>query len=504
MEAASMGLKRNLLAGWSGSVVNALVGLVMVPVYLHFLGAEAYGVIGLLITLQSLVQVFDLGLSATMNREMARGAALREAGEAVCLAAALERIYAAMAAAIALGLGLLAPLIAARWLNVQILPLDLVAAAIALIGAVLAVRWPAGLYQAVLLGADRAATASAINAGMTAATALGAAAVLCWRADLRWLLAWQLVAGAVQLSWLRAAAWRCLGPRPAATPGLAILRRQWKFSAAVAAINVIGLWFMQFDKVALSRLLPLALFSHYVIAAQVVSALYQLAMPVFNVAYPRFTALHALAREDELQRAYGLFTRGVAAVVFPIAMWLAVWGQGLVQLWTGSAAIAADAAPVLALLAAGSGLHAVMFIVYALQLARGEARLALWISIALLLVQAPLVWLATLRWGGIGAAGAWLGLHVVYLLFGGWATNRRIRPGLAWHWLARDVGPPLALAAAGGAISWMLLRDLGPQSWRSVLLGALFAGTLVLCGLLSSADLRVRTLALLRRVPALR
>jgi O-antigen/teichoic acid export membrane protein len=255
---------------------------------------------------------------------------------------------------------------------------------------------------------------------------------------------------------------------------------------------------MQFDKVALSRLLPLALFSHYVIAAQVVSALYQFVTPVFNVAYPRFTALHAQDRADELVRVYRLFTQGVAAVAFPAAMWLAVWGQGLVRLWTGSAQIADDAAPVIALLAAGSGLHAVMFVVYALQLALGQTRLALRISVGLLLAQAPLVWIATLRWGGVGAAAAWLALHVVYLLAGGWATHRRVAAGLAARWLARDVAPPLALSVAAGAACWAVQRGSAEQSVTAVLLGMLLSAALAACGLLFSPGLRAQLSTTLR------
>jgi O-antigen/teichoic acid export membrane protein len=236
------------------------------------------------------------------------------------------------------------------------------------------------------------------------------------------------------------------------------------------------------------------------IATLVVSTLYQLITPVFNVIYPRFTSLYAKAEHGDLRDSYRLMTALVAAIVFPLAMWLMVWGEGLVRLWTGSAAIAGDVAPVVALLAAGSGLHAVMYVVYALQLAQGEAKLALKISLALLIVQVPLVWYLTVQWGGVGAAAAWLTLHVVYLLFGGWATHRRLQPGLAWGWLLRDVGPPLALSLLVGSIAWLVQRAAGPQSWPAVLLGAAAAALLMLGGLLSSARLRPRVLALLTSV----
>jgi hypothetical protein len=71
------------------------------------------------------------------------------------------------------------------------------------------------------------------------------------------------------------------------------------------------------------------------------------------------------------------------------------------------------------------------------------------VMIALLV---PLMVALTLTYGEIGAAGAWLSLHIFYLLFGTWMTHRRLLPGRAGRWLVRDVGLPLAASIAVAAI----------------------------------------------------
>jgi O-antigen/teichoic acid export membrane protein len=43
-----------------------------VPLYIHFLGIEAYGLMGIFATLQAIFGLLDMGLSTTLNREMAR------------------------------------------------------------------------------------------------------------------------------------------------------------------------------------------------------------------------------------------------------------------------------------------------------------------------------------------------------------------------------------------------------------------------------------------------
>ena len=70
------GLKINILANFSGQTWSALLTLALVPVYIKFLGIEAYGLIGFFAMLQGMLVVLDLGLGQTLNRELARYSAL--------------------------------------------------------------------------------------------------------------------------------------------------------------------------------------------------------------------------------------------------------------------------------------------------------------------------------------------------------------------------------------------------------------------------------------------
>lgn len=65
-------LQKNVLANFLGKGWSLLMGLVFVPFYIRFLGVEAYGIIGFFSTLLVAVSLLEFGLSATMNREMAR------------------------------------------------------------------------------------------------------------------------------------------------------------------------------------------------------------------------------------------------------------------------------------------------------------------------------------------------------------------------------------------------------------------------------------------------
>ena len=65
-------LKLNLIANFGGQTWITVVGVLVVPIYLRYLSVELYGILGVFWTLQNLLSVLDIGLSSTLNRELAR------------------------------------------------------------------------------------------------------------------------------------------------------------------------------------------------------------------------------------------------------------------------------------------------------------------------------------------------------------------------------------------------------------------------------------------------
>jgi hypothetical protein len=63
--------KLNTLANYAGRFWLNLLSFLLVPVYLHYLGVEAYGLIGAFYAVISFINLLDLGLSTTVSREVA-------------------------------------------------------------------------------------------------------------------------------------------------------------------------------------------------------------------------------------------------------------------------------------------------------------------------------------------------------------------------------------------------------------------------------------------------
>lgn len=487
-----MSLGRNLLAGLANSSWSALVGFAVVPFYLKYLGMEAYGLIGFFMTTQVMFQLLDMGMAPTMNREVARCGASGSLKDAGKLLHTLAVIYWLMALVIGMLVILLAPVVATHWLKSKGLSNETVVHALMLMGMVVASRWPIGLYQGALIGAQRMTVSSAVNMSMVTLGSVGAVFILAFVSPtIEAFFAWQACVGLIYALTLRKVTWWVIGRSEGNRFDPAELRRIWRFTAGMSAIGLTGLVFSQLDKVILSKILSLEDFGHYVLATVVVSGLYILITPVFNIIYPRFSTLVAKGDIDELKRQYRLGTRLLASILFPGAMLLAVFAKDIVHLWTGDLVVATSIAPVIALLASGSALHGVMHFPYAIQLAYGATRLSLTIYLVLIIVMLPLFAFLPLAFGTAGGGAAWLAVLAFYTLFGTWYMHRRLLPGEGARWLGREVGVPLMLSTIVGAVLHQGLMQDG-TSWQvKMIIGIVLGLLLPIFSILISTELRL-------------
>ena len=486
-----MTLGRNLRAGLTSSIWSALVSLAVVPFYLKYLGMEAYGLIGFFVTTQALLQLLDMGMAPTINREVARYSASGELKGAGKLLHTLAVVYWGVAVIIAVLILVLAPLITEYWLQSKQLSSQTILHAVMLMGLVVACRWPIGLYQAALVGAQRLTVISAINIAMVTISSLGAIAVLAFISPtIEAFFIWQACVGLVYAVTVRFVAWRIIGKTQQNRFNIEKLKSVWRFTVGMSGIALTGLIFTQMDKVILSKILGLAEFGHYMLSTVVVSVLYVLISPVYNVVYPRFTVLVAAGETENLADFYRMGSRLLASVIFPIAMFLVVFGYELVLIWTGNPIIASRVAPVIALLAIGTALHGAMHFPYALQLAYSMTRLPLTINIILMVVFFPLIIYFTLTLGALGAALAWLILHVMYMLLGTWLTHRHLLKGIGAGWLLQDIGIPLVFALLVGVLGHFTVHSNEYHAVVKLVCGSLFALVAMVFSVVTSKRLR--------------
>lgn len=462
-----MTLSRNLIVGLSNSIWSAIIGLAVVPFYLEYLGIEAYGLIGFFVTAQSLLQLLDMGIAPTINREVARCSAAGSIQDAGKLLHSLAVIYWGIALLIAILIFSLAPLISEYWLQSKKLSPETISHAIMLMGLVIACRWPIGLYQGALIGAHRLAISSIINMAMVTIGSVGAVCVLKFiTPTIEGFFIWQACLGIAYSLIIREAAWRIVGNSKAKKFSCKSIRIVLRFSLGVGAISLSGLFLTQLDKVILSKTVGLTNFGQYMLATMVASSIYVIIVPIFNIVYPRFSSLARKKSGHEFFSEYGESSRLLSILLSPIVMALMFSAKPLVSLWTGNEALAIEVAPLVSILLIAYGLHGLMHMPYALMLAEGETIAMFKIYIALIAVMIPITTTLSINYGAIGGAWAQLLLFTLYLMLGTYVTHSRYFKGSAVRWLLRDIGIPIGISVLVGVFGY----------WTSLMLkGGIYA-----------------------------
>ena len=447
--------KTNLVANYLSQIYVTVIGIVLVPVYVRYMGVEAYGLVGFYAMLQAWFQLLDLGLTPTLARETARfrGGAL-DLPTLRRLLRALEGVFLGIAL---LGGGLVvlgAQSIALRWIRVEHLPLETVWQSVALMGGVMSCRWVSGLYRGAINGFERIVWLGTFNAAMATIRFVviipiflfvGVSPVLFFM--------YQFVTALLELVTL---AWKTYRLMPRPESWLAIpwewepLRGVLKFSMAVAFAGSVWVLVTQTDKIILSKFLTLTEYGYYSLVVVLAGGVTIVSGPISGVLLPRMSRLSAEGDSEGVKHAYSTATQIVSGVAFPVALVLAVFPQAVLVAWTGNPVIAAKAAPVLRLYALGNACMAVSSFAYFLQFAKGNLRLhVLGSGLFLLLLVPGLAW-ATWRNGVIGAAWVWLIANLIYLLLWVPLVHARFLEGYHWRWLTRDVAQialPTALLA---------------------------------------------------------
>src|SRR6185503_4106493 len=118
----------------------------------------------------------------------------------------------------------------------------------------------------------------------------------------------------------------------------------------------------------------------------------------------RFSQLQLGDDREELARFYHRGCQLMSVIVLPPAVILALFSYELLLLWTQDRSIAENSYLVLSLLTMGTALNALASLPYALQLASGWTRLSLVVNTTATLLQAPLIYIMSVKYGGVGAA----------------------------------------------------------------------------------------------------
>lgn len=440
-----MSLKKNTAATYASTAYIALINVAVLPLYIDYMGAEAFGLIGFFTLIQVWFTLLDVGLSPLMIRQTAlfKGGAISVV-ELRSIMRSLEGVFAFISILAVLIFFFCADFISQSWLNVQELSAQEVNRSVVLIGMVVGLRWVGVLYKGVVSGFEHLVWLSSFNSFIATFRFVVVLPVLIYfGSSASIFFSYQLAIAVVELSvlviytyWILPS---ILSKEPVAW-SLKPLIKNLKFSMSLAFSNITWIIFSQTDKLLLSSLLSLIDYGYFMLGVLVASSVMLISGPIANVLLPRLSKLHAQGDNHALICLYRDSTQLVAIIAVSLAFTLAFCAEQILWAWTGNVELANTATPVLVFYSLGNCVMSITAFPYYLQFAKGDLKLHLIGSAMFTGVMLPMIFWAVSTFGLTGPGYVWLGVHLLSFVFWVPIIHRRFFKFLHLNWL-RDLLP---------------------------------------------------------------
>jgi O-antigen/teichoic acid export membrane protein len=438
-----MAVRKNILFTFGSQIYVILISIAVVPLYIAYMGIEAYGLVGFFIMLQAWFTLLDMGLTPTLARETARfHAKATEAHSYLYLVRSLEIIFFVLALVGAVALSSASFYITHNWLRVEALPIDDVQRSIYLMSVIVALRWVCSLYRGIISGSELFAWLGCYNCLIATLRFLVVLLVLRYLGDtIIFFFGYQLLIAVVELIGLMIRSYKAL---PKVTK---VTLKDWnwhplasvlKFSFTLAFTSSVWVVATQVDKLILSKILLLSDYAYYSLAVLVASGIMIISGPIGTALMPRLSKLEAEGNKSGITRLYRNGTQIVSIISSGACVTIFFYAEQLLYAWTGDRLLAHQAAPILVLYSIGNAIVSIASFPYILQYAKGNMHFHLIVNIFLAILLVPLdIWFAT-RYGGVGTGSVWLGLNL--LIFIAWVplVHNKYIPGLNSKWYTTD------------------------------------------------------------------
>lgn len=436
-------LKRSTMANYMGQFYTMFVGIFMLPFFLEYLGAEAYGLVGFFTVLMSWMVLLDMGLSTTLARETAKlKDKLNGLFELKKMTLSIELSFMIISLFIFSAIFFGSAWISTHWLDVKELSYETVENTIEIMAFMIVLRWFVGLYQGTIIGFEHHIWLNIYKVIFTTLKFFGAFLLIVYVSnDIVHFFYFQLIVAIFELIVIKFKVDSYMQVSQKVSPSFITLKQIAPFALNIAYTSSIWVFITQLDKLMLSHYLPLNEYGFFTLVILLSGAILQIFQPVGQAILPRMTSLLSSGKEKEMIALYHKSTQIVSVIVLSVSGIVAVFAYELLYALTGNIEASQWAAPILFWYALGNGAVALLSFQYYMQYAHGNLKYHVKGNTYFGFVQIIVVALAVHFYGALGAGIAWFGLQTFFLLWWPGFIHSKFAPGIHKDWIFKDMLP---------------------------------------------------------------
>lgn len=335
-------MKKDVFLGLIGNVLSFISNFLLVPLYINYLGTSGYGVISLISTITAFCVIFDSGLGVSIAREVAL---YKNKGEAMSqipkFMLSVEVIYLASSISIALLIIFFSDYLAHNWLESEELTSEYMGKSLRVIGLIILFKWPIGLYQNLLLGLGQIVKMNQLKIIFSVIYILLTYLMLkCWNFDLIWTLFGLVGLHIFGLCLFSVVAWQDFRQhRSFPKIDFDILANLKKLVLGFSVFSIIGVLFMNIDKIFLSKYFSIETYGIYMIIITLGLALMQVIYPVTSALFKDYSFYAANKQLYIADYRVKVILQSASVFIVSFVIIIISFHEVIIEIWTGQSNI---------------------------------------------------------------------------------------------------------------------------------------------------------------------
>jgi len=438
-------LKKNTIANYIGQFYTMFIGIFMLPFYLEYLGAEAYGLVGFFTMLSAWMMLLDMGFSSTLERETAKlKDKINGLFEIKLTLRSVESMISILSIIIFVVISFTSYWIASNWLQIEHLPIETVEDCIKLMGFMIAIRWYVGLYYGIVLGFEQQVWLNIYKIFIATLRFVGGLILVKYISDdIFHFFIYQTIIAILEFTVLNYKVYTNLPSSKFLKPSIESIKKIAPFALGLAYTSGVWIVFSQLDKLLLSHYIPLEEYGYFALVVIVSTAIMQFSAPLSQAILPRMTSLLSHNKEQDMLILYRKGTRFISIIIFAIVGIIALYSYELLYAWTGNIEASTWAAPILFWYSLGNGILAILAFQYYLQFAHGNLEYHIKFNTYFPLFALPIVFYAVTNYGAMGAGIAWFIIQLICFMIWPPYVHSKFAKGIHRDWMIIDILPSL-------------------------------------------------------------
>lgn len=456
---------KNIIANYIGKIWGIISVFLFVPFYIKLLGIESYAVINFYTVVLTIMYFADGGLSATLNREIARTTDKKYIGNMLFT---IEKVYLAICLFIIIIIFSCSGFIAANWLNSDTIAPEDLRIYISLMGVSVAFQLFTSLQSSGLMGLEKQVLSNGIQVSSSVFRSAIVLIPLYFYPTLLTFFIWHVSMNIIFFFITRYNLWKFIKTYMSYKFDKQVLKTVGRFAGGMMLMAIISSLNTQIDKLVISKILSLKEFGYYSLAGILSQVPVLIITPIAVAILPRMVKYSENTEKDKLIKLFHVNTFILSALATSGAMVLFLFTKDFLLIWTQDDLIANVIENVTKVLLIGGVFLSFQYMPYHLAIANGHTKTNVRLGIVAIICIIPSLIFCVKQFGLIGATYTWLSMNIFAYFYLGYFIISKFLKNEFKRWLINGTLIPLIIAILIGVISYYITMNL-PKGYYIIL-----------------------------------